>query len=328
MRWCENCHGYESLHNIQADSPNTGNIGSIVVGGEDAYWGHVGRDNPADPNNDSDCWGCHGFPPISMASAPGTGPIVPSLAGSSASTITAGAETAITLTGMAFTNITLGTQFTSSVEVTAADGSTIIVTPDAISVDSLMATIPALSAGLYEVRIIKDTVKSNPVTINCVPKVEITSVTCVAGVLTVTGSGFGDQPPAGAEEFINCKLDGAALAIVSWTDDRIVAATAACGEAVTVNALYGSASYGAAASPCAANFDSDEDVDGSDASTFKGDFGRSGMLNPCTSSSLCDGDFNCDGDVDGSDASGLKAQFGRGRLNSPCAAVPPGICNY
>jgi hypothetical protein len=146
--------------------------------------------------------------------------------------------------------------------------------------------------------------------------------------LTVTGSGFGDQPPAGAEEFINCKLDGAALTIVSWSDTQIVAATAACGDAVTVNALYGSATYGVASSPCAANFDEDEDVDGSDASTFKGDFGRSSMLNPCISGSLCEGDFNCDGDVDGSDASGFKAQFGRGRFTSPCAAVPVAGCSY
>ena len=105
---------------------------------------------------------------------------------------------------------------------------------------------------------------------------------------------------------------------MSWSDTRIVAATAACGEAVTVNALYGSASYGAAASPCAANFDEDADVDGSDASTFKGDFGRSSMLNPCASSDLCDGDFNCDGDVDGSDASGFKGDFGRGLFQNPC----------
>ena len=55
---CEGCHGPDSLHNIQADSPNSANSGSIVVGGEDAGYGHVGRD--AGPG-DSDCWGCHGF---------------------------------------------------------------------------------------------------------------------------------------------------------------------------------------------------------------------------------------------------------------------------
>ena len=48
MRGCEVCHGYESLHNIQADSPMVP-TGTIEVGGEEAYWGHIGRDNPADP---------------------------------------------------------------------------------------------------------------------------------------------------------------------------------------------------------------------------------------------------------------------------------------
>jgi len=58
VRRCEGCHGPDSLHNIQADSPNSSSIGTIVIGGEDAGYGHVGRD--AGPG-DSDCWGCHGF---------------------------------------------------------------------------------------------------------------------------------------------------------------------------------------------------------------------------------------------------------------------------
>ncbi len=66
MRICEGCHGPTSLHNIQADSPKAGNLGTIVVGGEDAGYGHVGRDaGPAD----SDCWGCHGFGFAAMAPA-------------------------------------------------------------------------------------------------------------------------------------------------------------------------------------------------------------------------------------------------------------------
>ncbi len=61
IRPCEDCHGPDSLHNIQADSPNADSIGFIVIGGEDAGYGHVGRD--AGPG-DSDCWGCHGFTAI------------------------------------------------------------------------------------------------------------------------------------------------------------------------------------------------------------------------------------------------------------------------
>jgi len=63
IRDCERCHGIDSLHNIQVDSNNADNIGTIVIGGEDAGYGHVGRD--AGPS-DSDCWGCHGFAEVSL----------------------------------------------------------------------------------------------------------------------------------------------------------------------------------------------------------------------------------------------------------------------
>ena len=72
IRTCEVCHGYESLHNIQADSPNPANPGTIVVGGEDPWYGHIGID---DPSGASDCWGCHGF---TIASAPTIGNLVSS----------------------------------------------------------------------------------------------------------------------------------------------------------------------------------------------------------------------------------------------------------
>jgi subtilisin len=69
---------------------------------------------------------------------------------------------------------------------------------------------------------------------------------------------------------------------------------------------------------CEGNFDTDIDVDGTDAQTFKTDFGRSSVLNPCTSLIPCNGDFYCDGDVDGSDASLFKLDFGRSALLNPC----------
>ena len=106
IRTCENCHGYESLHNIQADSDGSGDI---IVGGELAGWGHIGEDTPGDV---SDCWGCHGFNSGTSA-APGSGPVTPSIAAASATSITAGAENTITLTGNAFTN----DAYTSVVEI-------------------------------------------------------------------------------------------------------------------------------------------------------------------------------------------------------------------
>ena len=69
---------------------------------------------------------------------------------------------------------------------------------------------------------------------------------------------------------------------------------------------------------CEGNFDGDEDVDGTDASMFKTDFGRGGYVNPCSETTPCKGDFLCDGDVDGADAALFKADFGRGGYVNPC----------
>ncbi|MFV1967306.1 MAG: hypothetical protein ACC628_17900, partial [Pirellulaceae bacterium] len=114
IRTCERCHGPDSLHNIQADSSNPNNTGTIVVGGEDAGYGHVGRD--AGPG-DSDCWGCHGF---AIASAPGSGPIIPTIYRADVTVLNAGTATSVVVTGTGFTNIAGTTQFDSDVELTAA----------------------------------------------------------------------------------------------------------------------------------------------------------------------------------------------------------------
>ncbi len=120
IRVCERCHGPDSLHNIQADSPRASNLGTIVVGGEDAGYGHVGRD--AGPG-DSDCWGCHGF---ASASAPRAGPIIPTVYYTDVASIRAGSDAMVTLTGASFVN-TMGTLlYESDVALTAADGSSVI----------------------------------------------------------------------------------------------------------------------------------------------------------------------------------------------------------
>ena len=73
---------------------------------------------------------------------------------------------------------------------------------------------------------------------------------------------------------------------------------------------------------CEGNFDDDENVDGSDASVFKSDFGRGTYNNPCADSLPCNGNFDCDNDVDGSDASVFKSDFGRGSYDNPCPSCP------
>jgi len=80
---------------------------------------------------------------------------------------------------------------------------------------------------------------------------------------------------------------------------------------------------------CEGNFNCDTDVDGSDASTFKADFGRSVMVHPCIAGDACNGDFTCDGDVDGTDASLFKQDFGRSSMKTPCPACVQGEwCGY
>jgi hypothetical protein len=73
---------------------------------------------------------------------------------------------------------------------------------------------------------------------------------------------------------------------------------------------------------CEGNFDDDNDQDGTDASTFKKDFGRSVLKNPCSNALPCNGDFECDTDVDGTNATQFKQDFGRSGLKNPCPYCP------
>ena len=83
---------------------------------------------------------------------------------------------------------------------------------------------------------------------------------------------------------------------------------------------------------CEGNFNcsADQDVDGTDAAIFKGDFGRSAMTEPCIAGDTCNGDFNCDGDADGSDAALFKSDFGRSSMQNPCPLCAIGMqwCSY
>ena len=69
---------------------------------------------------------------------------------------------------------------------------------------------------------------------------------------------------------------------------------------------------------CEGNFDCDADLDGSDAATFKTDYGRNTFSRKCLADDPCKGDFSCDGDVDGTDAAFFKSDFGRLPFQNPC----------
>ncbi len=242
IRRCEDCHGIPSLHNIQEDSPAMP-TGTIDPGTEDPWWGHIGNNN--------DCHGCHGF--VGTSTAPGTGPIFPGVGLLSSYNIIAGADTGITVTGSAFTNEIMGNPLTSSVTLTAADGSEVTLTPDAISQSSMDITIPGtLATGNYILRAVKGPKSSNATAISIIPGVTITDSNCSKrkGVLTVNGSGFGKKPE-GTDADINVEVNGQTVDIISWSDTRIKASVSSCRNkaAITVNTLYGSATSGEGGKP-------------------------------------------------------------------------------
>ena len=246
IRTCERCHGPDSLHNIQADSNGDA---SIVVGGEDAGYGHVGRD--AGPN-DSDCWGCHGFasPIAAVAFAPGSGPIIPTVHSSDLKAIDGGIDTVVTLTGSSFTNVADGTQYTSDVALTAADGSSVILTPDVVDEGALGVTIPGdTPAGNYNLQAVKSGSASNPAVISIKPEVIITEATA-GRTVTINGSGFGGYAAGSGTSVTGTVTTGKGrwkttttveAAIVSWSDTTIEADFGSIPNEVTVNSVFGSA---------------------------------------------------------------------------------------
>jgi hypothetical protein len=63
-----------------------------------------------------------------------------------------------------------------------------------------------------------------------------------SGELMIIGSGFGDTPPAGAEEILNVMQSDVPLNIITWVDNFIFATGAVCdGSEITVNGLFDSA---------------------------------------------------------------------------------------
>jgi hypothetical protein len=110
-------------------------------------------------------------------------------------------------------------------------------------------TIPAAtSPGNYALRAVKGSyAASNPLVIAVKPAVVIADSSCnrKKGVLSITGSGFGEKP-AGTDDYINVQVGGRSVAVTSWSDTLITAAVSSCSNnaAVTVKALMGTATSG------------------------------------------------------------------------------------
>ncbi len=239
IRICEECHSVASLHNIQADSDASG---TVVVGGELAGYGHVGRD--AGPG-DSDCWGCHGF--AAAATAPLSGPVIPTIYAADAAVVTGGAATSLNVTGAAFTNTTEGVAYSSDVKLTAADGSSVTLTPGVIEQGLIGVTIPADTArGNYNLQAVKADVASNPTVISVLPDVAIGKVFGDQRV-TIVGKGFGGYAEGSGTSVTGTIVasDGSTAVVSatvrSWNDKKIKVVFDTRPDEVTVNSVYGSA---------------------------------------------------------------------------------------
>lgn len=243
IRYCEKCHGVASLHNIQVDSPNSANIGSIVPGKENAYWGHIGAN--------ADCNGCHLNAPITTASAaPYSGAVIPDISGMSRYSVPAGANTTLTITGSAFTNTVQGPtgpiELASNVLLTADNGFSLTLTPGLISESSMNVTIPGtVPEGNYSLRAVKGSKSSNVMALVVVTPVKVTSAKLNRkGTVTISGSGFGAAPSRSYDSGLGVTINGTRCTISSWSNTRIVATSpyAKLNAVVTVKALFGSAS--------------------------------------------------------------------------------------
>ena len=222
IRKCEDCHGTKSLHNIQYDYANTkGELG----------YGHVG--------DNWDCAGCHAWY-VAYSDAPQTGPIIPSIDQVNPASLWAGVENVVTITGDNFEGTVNDIYYTS--EVVIVDGAeTITVEPDFITATEIVVTIPSLDSGSYGLRVVKSGMNSNLVPIVVVPQATIDSATIRRSMVTLRGSGFGDEHEL-LGVTVTCEGNALEASIVSWSDSRVVVEcpAAAVGDIATVTTLHDS----------------------------------------------------------------------------------------
>lgn len=232
IRACEACHGVKSLHNIQANSPNANNLGTIVPGNEDAGYGHIG--------NNWDCVGCHGS--WTGSATQDTTATAPSISTLNVSVIRAGvASTTLIITGESFVNLdTLGNEYKPTVTLTKGT-STITLTPFSVTTSEVKVVLPALEQGIYEVRVEKNGGGSNLKKLIVAPQQAIKNATLSGSTLTISGVGFGSAPSGAEQQILGVFVGGTQAKIVSWSDSKVVASSNAFGggKTVTVQTLFG-----------------------------------------------------------------------------------------
>jgi hypothetical protein len=225
IRYCERCHGTNSLHNIQWDIANTS---------QQTGYGHLG------PN---DCQGCHASY-VAGGWGPGFDLIVPTIQLLSTNKVLEGSETVLTIYGDDLVTTVDGV--TRSSVVVVSDGTNnVTLTPINITHSEIVVSIPALNRGLYAIYALKDGNISNsrplvsvpPVIINSTRKVDSTTV-------LITGSGFGTYDPA-YDNWTNVTINmGSTIRpsqIINWSDTliNVTSTSAQIGDIATVNSVQG-----------------------------------------------------------------------------------------
>jgi hypothetical protein len=222
---CLKCHSYRDLHTIEAAGPNIDgqyNINNLIGG-----YGHVG--------NSSDCEGCHAGYSASEEPYQPPGPISTGLDTIEPANIVEGTSIDVTLTG---NNLDQSPTYITRVLL---DGQPL--TLKSVDDKSIVATVPGTTTvGAHAVQIEVGGVTGSMSTIIVAEKVTITSATLTAGVITITGTSFGNE----ALQMVTITKGSEVIAsdsIASWINTQIKAAStkAAVGDKVTVSTSYGSA---------------------------------------------------------------------------------------
>ncbi len=225
IRKCEDCHDVKSLHNIQADSNNDG---MITPGTEMGGYGHVGAN--------ADCYGCHIKTFLAFQSATVAEPTIPSITSLSTSVLAAGQSTNLTIMGESFVNTSLGQTFTPVVEVTNGDEVILLYPLPSFTSQKLTTPLPAtLEPGNYDLRVKKDEVVSNKVTLTVTAAVEIQSAIINRNQIVITGFDFGNRTG-------ETLRDNSLGTVMSWSDKKVVTRIpdAMAGQTVTLVTASGS----------------------------------------------------------------------------------------
>ncbi|MDA8413465.1 MAG: IPT/TIG domain-containing protein [Desulfobacteraceae bacterium] len=236
IRGCEACHGVNSLHNIQYDSPASANLGTIIPGQENLGYGHIG--------NNWDCQGCH-WSWTGTAASDTTTATVPAISSLSSKVVALGKAATLTINGNSFINDnTSGTTTYKPVVTLTNDGNTITLTPFSTTVSEVKVVLPTtLKQGVYDLRVDKTGTISNLAKLVVAPEVAIKTAVLSSQTLTITGAGFGSAPTAEFKKQLGVFINNTQARTISWSDNKIVATSPIFGggKTVTVNTLFGPA---------------------------------------------------------------------------------------